>query len=73
MKRYRMKIQCEHSIKLISYGLAFLFHIPLYQMSLQAYLRLLNTRWHEGSSKAKQHEAMTLENVNLYRALFIYL
>jgi hypothetical protein len=32
-------------------------------MSLQAYLQLLNTRWHEGSLKAKRHEAMALEKV----------
>jgi hypothetical protein len=38
-------------MKLISYALAFLFHLPLYQMSLLAYLQLLNTRWNEISSK----------------------
>jgi hypothetical protein len=32
-------------------------------MSLQAYLRFLNTRWHEGSSKVKQHKDMSLEKV----------
>jgi hypothetical protein len=32
-------------------------------MSLHAYLLLLNTRWHEGSLKAKQHEVVALENV----------
>jgi hypothetical protein len=50
-------------VKLISSALAFLFHLPLYQTSLQTYLWLLNTRWHEGSLKAKQHEAMTLERL----------
>jgi hypothetical protein len=32
-------------------------------MSLQPYLRLLNTKWHKGSSKAKPHEAMALQKV----------
>jgi hypothetical protein len=32
-------------------------------MSLQAYLRLLNTKWHEGTSKDKQHEVVALEKV----------
>jgi hypothetical protein len=48
-------------MKLISYALAFLFHHLLYQTSLQTYLWLLDTRWHEGSSKATQHEAMVLK------------
>jgi hypothetical protein len=30
-------------------------------MILQVYLRLLNTRWHEGSSMAKLYEAMVLQ------------
>jgi hypothetical protein len=29
-------------MELISCALAFLFYLPVYQMSLQAYLRLLN-------------------------------
>jgi hypothetical protein len=27
------------------------------------FLRLLNTKWHKGSSKAKQHEVVALEKV----------
>jgi hypothetical protein len=50
-------------MELISYSLAFLFHL-LYQTSLQSYLRLLNARWHKDSSKAKQHEAMAFEKVS---------
>jgi hypothetical protein len=53
--------EVKYSIKLISYAFAFLFHFPLSQMSLQAYLWLLNTRWHDDSLKAKQHEDMALE------------
>jgi hypothetical protein len=53
--------------------IAFLFHLPLYLMSLQVYHRLLNTRWHKGSLKAKQHEAIALKKGTLYMALFIYL
>jgi hypothetical protein len=30
-------------------------------MSLQTYLRLLNTWWHKGSSKAKRYEVMALK------------
>jgi hypothetical protein len=54
--------QCimKHHTKLIFFALAFLFHLPLYYMSLQVYLLLLNTRWHEGSSKTKQHEVVAL-------------
>jgi hypothetical protein len=48
-------------MKLISYALALLFHLPLYKMSLQAYLQLLSTKWHEGSSKAKQRETIIPE------------
>jgi hypothetical protein len=50
-------------IELISYSLAFLFHL-LYQTSLQSYLRLLNARWNKDSLKAKQHEAMAFEKVS---------
>jgi hypothetical protein len=32
-------------------------------MGFHAYLRLLNTRWHEGSSKTKQLEVVTLKKV----------
>jgi hypothetical protein len=32
-------------------------------MSLQAYLRLLNTSWYEGSSEAKQYEVVAFEKV----------
>jgi hypothetical protein len=35
-------------------ALTFLCYLSLNQVGLQAYFQLLNTRWHEGSSKAKQ-------------------
>jgi hypothetical protein len=46
---------------------------PLYQTTLQAYIRLFNTRWHRRYSKAKLHKSMTLEKGVLYMLLFIYL
>jgi hypothetical protein len=46
--------------KLIPYALAFLLHLPSYQISLQTYLRLPYRRWREGSSKAKKHEVVAL-------------
>jgi hypothetical protein len=49
------------NVKFISYALAFLFRLSLCQINLETYFRLLNTKWHEGSLKAKQHEAMALE------------
>jgi hypothetical protein len=57
------KDNVKRYVELISCALAFLFNLPLCQMSLQAYLRLLNTRWHEGSSKSKQHKALALKKV----------
>jgi hypothetical protein len=61
MKQYEMKWQCtiEYETHLICLNI----FIPssLYQTNLQTYIRLLDTRWHEGSSKAKRHEAMAFE------------
>jgi hypothetical protein len=60
-------------MELISCAFKFLLNPPFYRMSLQAYLWLLNTRWHEGSSNAKQHKAMAFKKGTLCRALFTYL
>jgi hypothetical protein len=56
-----MKKQCEALYETHLICLSTLFHPSWYQTNLQAYIWLLNTGWHEGSSKAKQHEAMALE------------
>lgn len=49
--------------ELISFALAFSLYLPLHQINLQAYIRLLDKGWYKGSSKAERHEATTLEKV----------
>jgi hypothetical protein len=60
-------------MNLISYAIAFNFVSSNIKQVLYAYLRLLDTGWHEGSLKAKWYEATTPLKGILCRALFAYL
>jgi hypothetical protein len=48
-------------------------YFSLHWTYLQAYLRLLSDRMHDGSLEAKNYEAGDPEQATLWRVLFIYL
>jgi hypothetical protein len=48
-------------MKLIFFALAFYSIYLCSKLSLQAYIRLLNTMWYEGSSEGKKKEIVAVE------------